>query len=176
MKILSATSGYVRISSIEDNYSPDLGLKGFFGKPLVAKNNVYLVLICVEMGDNVYTSKNMAQRIISQWRSVKDVCDEIVLVPFGHLSSFPHPQKSKVEFLIGKVCRIIRKNGINISCVETNSADCMFARLLIFDNGFSVRFSSTDSGLKPLLREILSVYGANQVLSTLADLVTKKGD
>jgi hypothetical protein len=173
MRILSATTGHVQISSLTDE--PERMIRSQeISRSLITADNAYLVLVCIEVGDDVPITKKMASRIMHQWNEVKERYSKIVFVPFGHLSSTPHSSKSKTAFLIDKLYRIIRNNGVEASCVETNQANFIFSKLLIFDNGNSVRFSSSEYGLKQIVKEILASYGTTQVLATLAEMITKK--
>lgn len=177
MRILSATTTELLISRVENGskcYASNLDNDPAAVELLLSRENAYLILVCVELGDTISTIKEIAARVRKQWQTHAHRFDNVVLVPFGHLSDNPEPDKQRAIFFLDKLLGVLENKGIPVSLIPVNYANCLFSRLAIFDSGDSVRFSSSEDGLKAGLRDLLRVYGTQQVLSTLSELLTTR--
>jgi hypothetical protein len=175
MKILSATSSFLEVSHLHAEV-PGMRAEQGDRQPIIDAQDVYVVFTCIEMGDGPETVNQISDRIFQQWLPVRAKYPTIVVVPFGHLSEIAQPDIEKITPLVLKLARSLIKKGAQVVSVPPNTANILFAKWLFFDNGNSIRFSSSDRGLSTLLKDILSVYGAEQTLSTLATLITRKED
>lgn len=173
MKIITATSKELQIiKSVKNcnfkgndiNYTDNSEL-------LVNTEDSFLLLVCVEIGDDTDVVKKISHRVIEQWESHKTEFNNIVLVPFGHLSEIAQPSLNKVHTIIDKLYRVLKNQGMIVHKVEPDNANFLFSKLLIFDNGTSVRFSSSSNGLKALIEDVLSIYGVKKVLSNISKLL-----
>ena len=178
MRVLSATTRTLKISTLleGDKCSTlvnDGGEKQI--ETLVDASDAYLVLVCVELGDDAQVVKRIANRIVRQWDSFRQDHESIVLVPFGHLSDMPNPNLAEVDRVTSKLFHTLKNKGLQVYGVKPNNAHCLYSELLIFDSGTSVRFSSSSNGLRTLLNDVLTVYGIKQVMSVLADLFAIRG-
>jgi len=135
--------------------------------------DVYLVFACVEVGDNVGLIKKIAGRVFENWSKYRLKYRSVVIVPFGHLSNRSQKNKKKIAFTLEKLLRVLRNKGAKVDVVSPDAADFLMSKMLFFDDGFSVRFSSSSDALEEVLGDMIKAYGIGAVLEKFAKIIRR---
>lgn len=176
MRILSATTRSLKIGALkkDSNAHSLIGTSSIDVEEIVALDNAFLVLVCVELGDNIGVVKSMTNRIEKLWEACRGDFGNIVLVPFGHLSDYSNPSLEDVYRILNKMQRILKNKGVIAETVKPNQANYLFSEMMIFDSGSSVRYSSSANSLRDLLKDILRTYGVKNTMNALANLLKQR--
>jgi len=175
MKFLTALT-----TEIELGYQPpntalkDCRFESSGYKSLLSEQNTFLVLVCFEEGDLFDEIKEAAIRISNQYANFKQDAKTISLVPFSHLTSEAMSDEDQLELLMDKLHRVLAHKGHCVRWLPPSSGNLCFVRWVFFDKLHSVRFGSTQSGLKSTLKALLRAHGARTVLANLGDLLAFK--